>query len=105
MQRHKIQDSYDANIKIFLTCQTTDKIVKSLLNNSIEHYYLAGIHSAILGFGVRLLQDIFMHLYQSYRRISPSALQVNTTHLTTSIASHLPIALIFRKLNNANVSR
>ena len=86
MQRHKIQDSYDANIKIFLTCQTTDKIVKSLLNNAIEHYYLAGIHSAILGFGVVSLQDIFLHLYQSYGQIRSAALQVNTTRLTTPIA-------------------
>ena len=51
-----------------------------------------------MGFGVRSLQDIFLHLYQSYGRIIPAALQVNTTRLTTPIASHLPIALIFRQI-------
>ena len=86
LQRQNIQAAYEANIKNVLTCQTTDKIVKSLLNNAIEHYYLAGIHSAILGFGVVSIQDIFLHLYQSYRRIIPAALQVNTTRLTTPIA-------------------
>ena len=98
MQCQNIQAAYDANIKIFLTCQTTENILKSLPKNAIEHSYLARIHSAILGFGVRSLQDIFLHLYQSYGRIIPAALQVNTTRLTTPIASHLPIALIFRQI-------
>ena len=98
MQCQNIQAAYDPNIKNFLACQTTENILKLLLENAIEHSYLAGIHSAILGFGVRSLQDIFLHLYQSYGRIIPAALQVNTTRLTTPIASHLPIALIFRQI-------
>ena len=98
VQRQNLQAAYDANIKNFTICQTTENILKSLLENAIEHSYLAGIHSATLGFGVRTLQDIFLHLYQTYVRISPTALQVNTTRLTTPIASHLPIALIFRQI-------
>ena len=87
----------------FLSCQTTESIIKSLLENAIEHSYLAGIHSAILGFGVRSLQDIFLHLYQLYGRLSPAVLQANTTRLTTPIASHLPIALIFRQIEECQV--
>ena len=41
---------------------------------------------------------MFLHLYQSYVRIISAALQVNTTRLTTPIASYLPIALIFRQI-------
>ena len=37
LQRYNIQAEYDANIKNFLTCQTTDNIIKSLLENTIEH--------------------------------------------------------------------
>ena len=58
-QHQNIQAAYDANIKIFLTCQTTENILKLLLENEIEYSYLAGIHSDILGFRVRSLQDIF----------------------------------------------
>ena len=47
---------------------------------------------------VIISQDIFHHLYQSYGRISPGALQVNTTCLATPISSHLPIALVFRQI-------
>ena len=36
VQRYNIQAVYDANIKIFLTCQTTENILKSLLENVIE---------------------------------------------------------------------
>ena len=39
MQLHNIQAAYDANIKIFLTCQTTENILKLLLENTIEHSY------------------------------------------------------------------
>ena len=55
-----------------------------------------------MGFGVRTLQYIFLHLYQSYGRIIPEALQVNTTRLTTPIASHLPIELIFIKIEECH---
>ena len=41
---------------------------------------------------------LFLHLYQSYGSISPSELQVNTTRLTKPIASHLPISLILRQI-------
>ena len=51
-----------------------------------------------MGFGVRSLQDIFLHLYQSYGRIIPAVLQVNATRLTSPITSHLPIVLIFIKI-------
>ena len=98
VKHQNIQAAYDDNIKNFLTCQTTDHILKSLLENAIEHSYLDGIRSAILGFGLRSLQDIFLHLYQSYGRISPEELQVNKTRLTTPITSYLPIALIFRQI-------
>ena len=63
LQHQNIQAAYDTKIKNFLTCQTTDNILKSLLENTIEHYYLSGIHSAVLGFGARSLQYIFIHLY------------------------------------------
>ena len=95
VQRQNIQAAYYANIKSFLTCQTTENILKSLLESLIEHSYLAVIHSVILDFGVRSLQGIFPHVYQSYGRVIPAALQLNTTRLTTPIASHLSIALIF----------
>ena len=52
LQHQNIQAAYGANIKIFLTFQTTENILKLLLKNAIEHSYLAGIHSTILGFGV-----------------------------------------------------
>ena len=72
-----------------------------MLENAIEHPYLAGIHSSILGFGARSLQDIFLHLYQSYGRISPSSLKANTDKLNTPIPPHLPIALIFRQIEDS----
>ena len=53
VQLQNTQAAYDANIKIFLTCQTTENIIKSLLENAIEHSYLAEIHSAILVFKAR----------------------------------------------------
>ena len=64
VQRQNIQAAYDANIKNFLTFHTTDNIIKLLLKNVIEHSYLARIHLAILGFEVRSLKDIFLHLYK-----------------------------------------
>ena len=69
-----------------------------MFENAIEHPYLARIHSSILGFGARTLQDIFLHLYQSYGRISPALLKASTENLNKTIPSHLPIALIFRQI-------
>ena len=98
--RQTLTSAHAANMRSYLTCQTTENILKTMLENAIEHSYLAGIHSATLGFGARTLQDIFLHLYQTYGRISPASLQANTTKLTTPIAAHLPIALIFRQIED-----
>ena len=66
VQRQNLQSAYDTIIKNFAMCQTTENILKSLLENAIKHSYLAVIHSATLGFGARTLQDIFLYLYQTY---------------------------------------
>ena len=98
--RANIQNVFDAELRNFNTCQTTENVLKTMLENAIEHSYLAGIHSEILGFGARSLQDIILHLYQSYGRISPSSLKANTDTLTRPIASNLPIALIFCQIED-----
>ena len=93
--RTTIQNRFDLALKNYNTCQTTENLLKTMLENAVEHSYLAGIHSEILSFGSRSLQDIFIHLYQSYGRISPSSLKSNTDKLTNPISAHLPIALVF----------
>ena len=98
--RTTIQNRFDLALKNYNTCQTTENLLKTMLENAVEHSYLAGIHSEILGFGPRSLQDIFLHLYQSYGRISPSSLKSNTDKLTNPIAAHLPIALVFRQIED-----
>lgn len=84
----------------YLICQSAKNILKLLLENAIEHSFLAGIHSATLGFGTRTLQDIFLHLYQSYGWIILVLLQLNMTKLTTPVAPHLPIALFFWQIKD-----
>ena len=71
-----------------------------MLENVIEHPYLAGIHSSILGFGTRTLQDIFLPLYQLYGHIIPESLKTNTNKLNTPLLPHLPITLIFRQIKD-----
>ena len=55
VQNQNTQAAYDARIKIFLTCQTTENILKLLMENEIEHSYLAQIQYDTLGFGARSL--------------------------------------------------
>ena len=66
-----ITNSFNALMKNYNTTKATVNLLKNMLENAIEHPYLAGIHSSILGFGARTLQDIFLHLYQSYGHIAP----------------------------------
>jgi len=98
--RTNVTNVFNTNSKNYTTCQTTENLLKTMVENAIEHTYLAGIHSTILGFGARSLQDIFLHLYQSYGRISPSSLKSNTEKLSTPLPPHLPIALIFRQIED-----
>ena len=70
--RTKITNAFNASMKNYNTTQTTENLLKTMLENTIEHPYLARIHSFILGFGARTVQEIFIHLYQFYGRISPA---------------------------------
>ena len=67
VQRQNIQALYDANIKNFMTCQKTENILKFLLDNEIEHSYLAGIHYAILGYFSTYINHTGALAQQGYR--------------------------------------
>ena len=98
IQRANLLTTYNLQLKNYNTCQITENLLKTMLENAVDSSYLAGIHSDTLGFGVCTLQDIFLDLYQSYGRISPTSLLLNTNKLTTPIPPHLPIALIFQQI-------
>ena len=44
--------------------------------------------------------DIFAWLYASYRKISAAQLQQNFEKLNTPVPSHLPITVIFKKIED-----
>ena len=69
-QRQIILTQYNNDMRNFHICTRTEKLLKVMLENAIERTYLAGIYTATQGFGNRTLQDIFMHLYQTYGRIT-----------------------------------
>ena len=100
VQRATITNRHNINMNNFNLCEATENILKTMVENAIDHSFLAAIHSEILGFGNRTLQDIFLHLYQAYGRISSAALKNNTEKLTNPIAPDLPIALIFRQIED-----
>ena len=101
--RTTITNTFTAATKNYNTFQITDNLLKSMLEIAIKHPYLAGINSSILGFGTRTLQDIFLHLYQLYSRISLSSLKANTNKLNTPLPPHLPTALIFRQIEDCQL--
>ena len=98
VQRTNIQNQFNVNLKNYTICQTTENLLKTMVENAIESPYLAGIHTEMLGFGNRTLQDIFQYLYQCYGRITPNNLKQNTIKLTTPIDPNLPIAMIFKQI-------
>ena len=100
VQRATITNRYIIIMNNYNTYEATDNILKTMVENAIYHLFFEVIHSEILGFGNRTLQDIFLHLYQAYGRISPAALKNNTEKLTNPIAPDLLIALIFRKIED-----
>lgn len=73
-----------------------------MIEQAIESVYLAGIYSDTQGFGNRTIQDIFAHLYATYGRITANQLWDNTAKLTQPVAPHLPIAIIFKQIEDCN---
>ena len=71
-----------------------------MLEQAIEATYLAGIYSETQGFGTRAAIEIFAYLYQTYGRISTKAIQNNTIKLTQPVAPHLPVAIIFKQIED-----
>lgn len=55
VQRTNTQNVFNIQTKNYNTCQITENLLKTMVENAIEHPYLAGIHSTILGFGTRTL--------------------------------------------------
>ena len=95
-----IQNAFNVDMRNYLLTQRTGILLLTLLENAIDSEYLAGVHTEILGFGNRTLPDIFTHLYQVYGRISPEQLKRNTAKLSTPVPAHLPIAIIFKQIED-----
>ena len=101
-QRQQIQQLYNAQLRNFNIVQRTEKLLLTLIEQAIENTYLAGIYNKTQGFGNHNIQDIFNFLYQTYGRISTNALRANTAKLTQRIAPHLPVAIIFKQIEDCN---
>lgn len=69
-QREMILTEYNNSMQNFHICTWTEKLLKVMLENAIEQTYVTGIYTGTQGFRNRTIQEIFMHLYQTYRRIT-----------------------------------
>ena len=98
--RQQIQQVYNANLRNYIIVQRCERVLMTMLEQAIESTYLAGIYSETQGFGNRNVQDIFTYLFQTYGRISTNAILANTQKLTQPVAPHLPVAIIFKQIED-----
>ena len=80
--------------------QQTEALPKTLLENTIDSEYLADVHIDTLGFGNCHIPSIFTYLYLAYWKVSPEQIKKNTAKLLKPVPAHLPIALIFKQIED-----
>ena len=74
-QRAQLTVNHQQSTILFQNANKTEAVLKTLIENAIEPAYLSGIHTETHGFGARTVLDIFQHLFQAYRTISPAQLR------------------------------
>ena len=95
-QDRPLHNDKQSNNNITLTYAT------STLHNALKNYSKSYIWTETQGFGNRNLQDIFLNLYRIYGRISTVQLRHNTAKLTEPVESHLPVAVIFKQIEDCH---
>ena len=98
--RQQIQQVYNANLRNYNITQRCERLLLTIFEQAVENTYLAGIYNETQGFGNWNVQDIFTYLFQSYGRISTNAIRENTQKLTQLVAPHLPVAIIFKQIED-----
>lgn len=98
--RQQIQQVYNSNLRNYNITQRCERLLLTMLEQAVKSTYLAGIYSETQGFRNRNVQDVFTYLFQTYGRISTNAIRANTQKLTQPVAPHLPVAIIFRQIED-----
>ena len=74
--------------------------LKYLLKISYIAYTSPDIHTNQPGFGTYRIQDIFSHIYQTYRKILPTKLNDSRIKLMTSIPAYLHTAVMSKQIED-----
>lgn len=84
----------------YQTCQRLERILQSMVENSIEQTYLTGIHDPAHGFGARSLIDVFSYLFATYGSLGPDAILRNQAKMTAPVDPNQPIAVLFKQIED-----
>lgn len=101
-QRDDIKNRFDTATKNYVTCQRTETICLTMLQNAIDEIYLGEIFTRTHGFGGRNLIDILQHLYRVYGEISADDITQNQTKLTNPVNPALPVIHIFKQIEDCS---
>jgi hypothetical protein len=89
------------NSKIYITCQRIEKLLLSMLENTIDSTFLTGIHNPAHEFGARSIIEVFQYLFATYRQIGPDKILTNQQKKLTHPADpNQPIAMLFCQIEN-----
>ena len=85
--RQQMQQLCNTQLRNYYMLQTTERLIKTMLEQAIESTYLTGTHSDTQGFGTRTATEMHACLYQTYGRITTKAI-INTTSSTSPASGH-----------------
>ena len=96
-----IRRLFDEDRRVFRQYHNTDRALKSQLIASVDEMYIKALRNRITGYAQTSTKQLLKHLYDTYGRLTPQDLKLNTETMNTPYDIHSPIENLFEQIKDA----
>ena len=96
-----IRRLFDEDPRVFRQYHNTNNALKSQLIASVDEMYIKALRNRITGYAQTTTKQLLQHLFDTYGRLTPQDLKLNTERMNTPYNINSPIENIFEQIEDA----
>jgi len=96
-----IRRLFDEDRRVFREYHNTDRALKSQLIAAVDEMYLKALRNRITGYAQVTTRQLLQHLFDTYGRLNPQDLKMNSERMNTPYDIHSPIENLFEQIEDA----
>jgi len=96
-----IRRLFDEDRRVFREYHNTDRALKSQLIATVDEMYIKALRNRVTGYAQVTTRQLLQHLFDTYGRLNPQDLKLNTDRMNVPYDIHSPIENLFEQIEDA----